>query len=368
MGEKSQSTQATGLRNIFKDIPYAGSTSINSSTGKISSDLASPIVDGRAVRFQSDISPTATYTQPAPLINPYPYYLWRVFDKATNIKVTEDFTATNEKLVIYPNTGKFRVECTFVDPNKGFTPALILNQDVISQDPALTGLLSSDSDFKEAEIELVNDFIFYINDAAISTGSQGITSRFLACILRQEIANTAPIPILITNKASRLNELSDVDTAIKRKVSGVSVPITDIDRSVGVGQIKLSTAAMMQGLFALIEQDPNNRQEARTRISNEFSRLSIKNYADLLSLLSLPKSNIKMAADLLAKLKNRSNRYPSFSRATFGANQRACEIIATEYNLGATLSTEPSANASNYGKEIWSFMSLPLMQKFFSNS
>jgi hypothetical protein len=346
----------------------------DSATGGITADLTSPVVVGRVVHFQVDISPTASYSAPLVLrAGPYHYYLWRVFYRDTNAKVAEDFTPENKKGIIYPRAGHFRVECSLTDPRKGGeTPALTLEQNVVDEDPSLAGSLSSDSDYSEAERELVDDFRQYVNDAAAGTGAQGITARFLASVLREEIANTntSPLPSWArsTNKAAREGELADVKTAIQNRASGSNVPTKEINRSVGVAQTKLSTVAMMQGLIPWIEQDPANKNPARKQIETNFSALSTSTLADLHTLLAWPKSNIKTAATLLAKLKNRPSRYPSMARADFGTNQRACEIIATEYNIGATTSPEPSANTSDYGRRIWTYMSLPVMQKFFSNS
>ena len=87
----------------------------------------------------------------------------------------------------------------------------------------------------------------------------------------------------------------------------------------------------------------------------------------MLTILAWPKSNIAEAANILAKLKNRPTRYPAMARADFGANARACQIIATEYNTGATNSAEADAQPAEYGIRIWKYMSLPLMQKYFTN-
>jgi hypothetical protein len=60
----------------------------------------------------------------------------------------------------------------------------------------------------------------------------------------------------------------------------------------------------------------------------------------LITLLSWPKSDITTAAQLLARLKNRSHRHPSLSRAAFGASVHAVKIIATEYNVGGSETRE----------------------------
>ena len=65
--------------------------------------------------------------------------------------------------------------------------------------------------------------------------------------------------------------------------------------------------------------------------------------------LAWSKSAVDSVAKILAHLKNRANRYPGLSRTAFGANARAMQIVATEYNMGATNSPEPTARPTGYG-------------------
>lgn len=339
----------------------------DSPAGGITADLTSPIVTGRVVRFQADVSPTATYTAPAVLRGPDPYYSWRVFDTATGNKVGDDYSPESKKGIVYPRAGSFRVECVYTDPNKGYTAAMTLTQTVVSEDPTLAGQLSSDSDEQEAEREIVDDLKGYIDSAAAATGPNGITPRFLACVLRQEIASTSTVPSWLrtwTNKDTRNSKLDDVKTALDKKAAGQNVDRKDLEKSIGVGQVKMASAAMAQGLIPWTEQDANNKNPGRQKISDDFAKLSTGQLNDLYTQLSWAKSNVTQVAALLTKLKNRANRYPTLTRATFGTNQRAGEIIATEYNVGATNSPEFRANSSDYGKNVWKAMSLPIMGRF----
>ncbi|MFB9499737.1 hypothetical protein ACFFR6_22410 [Saccharothrix mutabilis subsp. capreolus] len=88
----------------------------------------------------------------------------------------------------------------------------------------------------------------------------------------------------------------------------------------------------------------------------------------MITLLSWPKSNIATAARLLARLKNRSHRYPGMSRAAFGAHERATKIIATEYNLGGSRTPVAPANPSWYGDEARKNMNDPEMARTFPNT
>lgn len=69
--------------------------------------------------------------------------------------------------------------------------------------------------------------------------------------------------------------------------------------------------------------------------------------------LAWSKSAVASVVRVLAHLKNRSNRYPSLSRAAFGANRQAMEIVASEYNLGATNSPETAAGPTWYGQAVY---------------
>lgn len=342
-----------------------------SKAGTLTSDLTSPVVVGRFVKLQFDLAPDAPRSGADSIFyafGPYPFYIWRVFDRNTNVKIQEDFSGSNTKEIAYPKAGHYRVECIFMDTKAGATPAVTMDQDAVPEDPALASGLASDSDYSDAERELVDDFRSYVNDAATATGQFGITPLFLASVLREEIANTDPWPILTANKAFRQKKIAKVEAAIGERAAGKESSVKDIDRSVGVGEIRLSSAAMAQGTIPWTEADPADKAAARAKISSDFGKLLPSTMLDLLTALKWPKSNIQTAATLLAKLKNRPNRYPSMDRAGFGATQRACEIIATEYNVGATNTPESGAQSSDYGQKIWRDMSASVLPKYFPNT
>lgn len=340
-----------------------------SSAGAITADLTSPIVVGRVVLLQVDVDPNASYGAIDKMANPYDHYFWTVYDRDTNAQVTNDWSGSNRKRLVYPRAGHFRVECVYVNPRRGQTAPIKIEQDAVAEDPALAANLSSDSDYADAERQLVDDFKPYVESAAAGTGPLGITARFLAAVLREEIANTALLPGG-SSVGRREGKITDVGAAIDKKAAGGNVDPKDIDRSLGVGQVKMSTAAMAEGVMTWTEQNPGGsaqRAPGRAQIDADFAKLSVGTLRDLLTILAWPKSNIAEAAKILAKLKNRPTRYPAMARADFGANARACQIIATEYNTGATNSAEVDAQPAEYGIRIWKYMSLPLMQKYFTN-
>jgi hypothetical protein len=85
----------------------------------------------------------------------------------------------------------------------------------------------------------------------------------------------------------------------------------------------------------------------------------------IVNLLSVPETNIAAAAKILAGNKNRPTRYPQLDRKAFASNERAVEIVATEYQLGATSTPESAAIPTDYGKQIWALTQDATMQTLF---
>jgi hypothetical protein len=89
--------------------------------------------------------------------------------------------------------------------------------------------------------------------------------------------------------------------------------------------------------------DGSNTTQVDTAIWENFNALNDDIKTDIYNLLRFPKSNIKMCAELLSVLKNRSNRWPGISQGDFTAERLAMEIIATEFNVGAVDSLKPTS-------------------------
>lgn len=82
--------------------------------------------------------------------------------------------------------------------------------------------------------------------------------------------------------------------------------------------------------------------------------MSAEQREKIIESLKNPESNIKIAAQILGKLKNQPNRYPDVSAKELGkndpVNRRRRGIVATEYNIGRTGSAEATAYPSqDYG-------------------
>lgn len=208
--------------------------------------------------------------------------------------------------------------------------------------------------------ELVNDFQKFTIEAAKATGPYGISARMLASILYFEIYNTP--------KSKRNLEIEYVNYIFS--VLGMAGWVVNkfIDKSVGVGQIRLSTAAMSADLLPIKEQSKDNIDEQRKKITAEFNELDFKTKQYLLTQLEWPKSNITYAAQYLAKLKNRTNRYPDLDRKRFSCSEGPVSIIATEYNKGPTTTDFKNANISEYGHGVWNMMeNNEIIKNYFPN-
>jgi len=186
----------------------------------------------------------------------------------------------------------------------------------------------------------------------------------LLCAAR-ECRRTRPWETPIT---ARRDELADVTKSLAKAEAGEAVDRKTIDRSVGVAQIKLSTAAMALRKTPWIDQDASNKWPARNQIEGNFDALEMKEKKRILKLLSEPSTNVLIAAGLLTRLKIRANRYPDMDRGAFGANDRAIKVISTEYNIGATNTLEVDAKPTAYGDDIWKNMQWHVLKRNFPNT
>ncbi len=126
-----------------------------------------------------------------------------------------------------------------------------------------------------------------------------------------------------------------------------------VDKTIGIGQVRMSTLAMALGWIPLIEHERiSGHASAADEISEEFFKLNTDQMWELFRMLKWSKSAIHALAKILDFLKNRSNRYPTLSRSEFSQNTRAVSIIGSEYNLGAANSPLSSASPSSYGSLI----------------
>lgn len=318
-------------------------------------DLTSPIVVGAQPLYRLGLHGQELWSSNYRLT-----YRWIVRDRANDNVVAQSVTSEPSNRIPANAPGRYRVEVTILNRGRPTQSTLSLDQDFVNEDAALaTGLTEANTTHSNTMRELVNDFRQYIIDSAAATGANGITALFLASVLYVEVSNRP--------KAGREDEVGDVDEVLRTLETG-GWTLRRLNRSLGVGQIRQSTAAMTTGSTPLIDQDRNDREPARGQIEANYKALPLETKRMIFTQLQWPKSNIAMAANLLSTLKNRPHRYPTLTRSQFVADQNAVGVVATEYNSGGT--TTPAANAgpASYGTWAWDQMQGPLMQQFFPNT
>lgn len=261
---------------------------------------------------------------------------------------------------------------------------LELTQRVKARDAQLETLIKktrtkkTNSTQADAQRELINDLRGYIVDAAQETGQYGIPARFLAAVLFMEIwarpkegtanaksyrkragGKTNPTwsewtwdeirqKVGLKREFGHIDDIRCVETELvadifddeyndRRMLSG--------EKSIGIGQIAMTTAAMALGLIEWRDKPVNGSFKVNSEIRRDWWELGIDTQVDIFNLLRSPKTNIKVAALLLTRLKNRPNlppseaqlkRWPDLTAAQFWQDAKAVGVIATEYNKGAT--------------------------------
>jgi hypothetical protein len=183
----------------------------------------------------------------------------------------------------------------------------------------------------DSQRELINDFGDYVRSAATATGERGISARVLAAILYMEI-NARPKDgtkrAQLYRSRTKINRnptwsewtSEEIQQSLKQKLAdNVSkkatwrtdfYPLTEIrcveltlvgdmfddlliglrtnlfgGKSLGVGQIALSTAAMVTGKMPWIEGTPNELGKARSEVNAAWKDLSVADQADMFNVL-----------------------------------------------------------------------------------
>jgi hypothetical protein len=282
-------------------------------------------------------------------------YMWSATTKNTQhvaVKRTQSptFELPARSNFVGPLELKVRVE-----DGSAFPDEVILLQAWRNEDPELTKFLKNrsrvDPDATAEMRELVCSLHPYALEAADASGEDGVPSRLMAAILLVEMINRP--------RATRAQEIRDTRNAIHSQArSGWTWPWERINRSLGVGQVRLSTAAMAKGHIPFIVGK-------QSEVERQFKKLRLSTILGLVDELRWPRSNVAIATKLLTTLKNRANRFPSLRKDDLLSNDHAAAVIATEYNKGATKSTASAAQPSDYGRTVVAAMKSPLLVHFF---
>lgn len=279
------------------------------------------------------------------------------------------------------NAGNITVNVTVLDTAGDNIQTLVLHHAVQSRNQELEKLLDKESVFAAlgghptTSRELVNDLSHYVVEALYDPYDGKfleIPDLLLAAIVYKE-ALWRPKEYefwrdYLTYELRRDIELSlAADELNNAALNSIRV---QIDNTLGVCQIQPQTIAMALNRPGLEEtytpwlEKPKEKNK-RPAIENEklanFKALSLFDKIDIYNLLRFPKTNVRLCALLLNRLKNRPNRWPELGKENLLENENALKIIATEYNLGAVVSKKREARPSDYGKKIFSLMNTPFL-------
>ena len=251
--------------------------------------------------------------------------------------------------------------------------------------------------------ELMVDFYPYISEAVLATGANGVPAAMVAACLYHEMLSRfregSPEAEVYRGKVREGIEGGDIlgfwDYIFElegKKAASVHfgreddrVREVELDlirelyeeeivyrwsggKSLGVGQLRQSTAAMVRSQIPWREwtRDPNDQRAIAEQIDNDWSALDKPRKAAIYNLLRFPKTCIRLVAEFLALIKNRpftrtgdastTTRWPTLTRAQLLANEGAASVIGQEFNVGASTTPAGQAKANNYGRYVWKYM------------
>lgn len=141
-------------------------------------------------------------------------------------------------------------------------------------------------------------------------------------------------------------------------INGEFRPVDAVaQKSIGLGQVQQVTAAIVLGLTTWEEKKGGGPDPAtQAKIVDAYKALTLKQKIGIFNSLRFPKTSIDIVVDYLDKLKKRLHRWPAQTRAQFRANQNGCEIVGTEYNIGARMTPAATAKPTGHGKRLWKLM------------
>jgi hypothetical protein len=260
---------------------------------------------------------------------------------------------------------------------------LTLTQEVVPPDPVLENRLGGyRSQLADNEREIGNDLAAYIWQAAAATGPNGVPSGLVTAILIQEMgargAKRGSVYGELSAKSGDYNSVREdqADRLADEYEYGKAKPVVypdgaigpmgpsfpPIPRTIGPGQLGLWTVASIVGappLIPWVEADVTGATFPKMKrwlvlgsAVSAFRQLSYLNQVDVFNLARFPKSNVELIARLLAKLKNRTHRWPTTASDDVLADPHLIEIIGSEYRDGPTTTPAASAKPNDNGIHI----------------
>ena len=285
-------------------------------------------------------------------------------------------------------TGEFFVTVYLKDSSGAILDSVEMRQTVIPFSPAFDDIVNDLSltiyrlwsdkkpniEIGEAAAtnELANDFYRYIQDSSVEPidgQPNQIPWQLLAAIAYREMffAPKETKAGFYYNKPDRSTEFD----LYRNYLNGTSWGWVDVaDWSLGVCQIQPQTLAtsltnpVTQTSYTPFLEEDKLKKDGPLQSDARFQAylaLSLEDRVDLFNLLRFPKSHLRMCNIILQKLKNRTNRVPLLDDQQVLADDKAIQIIATEYNQGPTNSTWAAVGTNAYGREVLTIVNSPMM-------
>jgi hypothetical protein len=258
--------------------------------------------------------------------------------------------------------------------NGAVVATLNLLQGVAQPNPTLEQAISQSATLmdRDSEVlrELWNDFNDYINLAADATGVNGVPPRFVAAILdrecwgRPKIGTSGAADLIAADDAGHIRENEEDAMAFAyeagKPIFGAGSPFLGappVPASLGPGQIGQPTCAALEDMIPWREGAAAgttglefDRKFVMWLNATDFISIEYVKQVDVFNLTRFPKTNIKLLAKLLARLKNRPHRWPTVAKDDVIDTEKLVEIVATEYNIGPTATPAASAKPNMYGE------------------
>lgn len=302
---------------------------------------------------------------------------------------------------------------------------LTLNQTVApGRQDVQDWITGSKADRGDAIHELVSDLRPYINAAVVAQGPNSVPAKLVAGVLWQEMhmrwregtdgaeryrkALAERTPVTGPEK-STLEAVFGPDDDLVREVElgvgawafnppawlgaagGIGLVPTMVagpqlaGLSLGVGQIRQYIAAMNLCEVQWREKPPRapkgandaQRNAIEEQIKSDYNNLSFGKREEIYNRLRFPKTAVALVTKTLTNLKNRprtgttcgpttTKRWPQLTRQQMVAHERACSVVALEYNIGALDVDEDKVKIggdagadpgrSRYGEWVWRYM------------
>jgi hypothetical protein len=259
-----------------------------------------------------------------------------------------------------------------VEPRDAAIERLLLGRGVGDYVRSEIGSLAGET---QTTRELANDLKRFILQAADATGANGIPWQFLSAVVYKETLHRPKELVVYRPYLPDVALVSGGDAVRSWELEFAAEDLNDtsflpsfrthLNNSLGVCQIQPQTAAMLLQMTERRQKASGltDDEEINDQVWAAFEDLPDDQRIGVYNLVRFPKTNIRLCAELLAYLKNRTTpeRFANQNTSVFLADKRAQTIVATEYNLGATLTPGPDAKPSKYGNKVAAFVDSPFL-------